>query len=505
MATPLPTPCRCSACSLRRLTAPLVLIALGGLLLARMLTPAFTTAALVGIFLVFVGLLGMARHAAPRPANHYPPGSLFFPLLLLVVGGLMLVAHWLPEAPLGAWIANYWPVLLIVWGLMRLVEHYTRPPQMRSGLGGGEIFLLIVIIVCGLAFSGTYRFAHSRLANYWGVNVAAWNPFLRTYSYSASAHAGLPAAAAGATVVIRGYRGDIRLQPGDASSLEAEVDYTVRAQDQNEANTLFQRAQPSIRQQGSQWVVLPAGDDDGGAVRADVVLTLPATLPVVIYSHDGDITIPSWHNALDLHTGHGSITAAHIEGNVLAASDHDTVSLDQVAGNVTITGGGDDVAISNVTGVTTLSGEFVGALSFRNLAGGLHFHSSRTTLDVAALTGTLTYDMGEISVSQAQGFTVATRDAQVEVRDFSGPLSVRTTNDSVRLASGAAPTQPITVSDRNADILLTLPAGSQFQLESEARNGSVDNEFGAAASGPRVHLATTNGTIRVRRTASQNQ
>ncbi|MGH9479076.1 MAG: hypothetical protein ACRD1A_07580, partial [Terriglobales bacterium] len=350
MATPLPTPCRCAACNLRRLTAPLVLIALGGLLLARMLTPAFTTAALVGAFLVFVGLLGLARHAAPRPANHYPSGSLFFPLLLLVIGGLMLVGHWLPHAPLGAWIANYWPLLLIVWGLMRLVEHYTRPPRMRSGLSGGEIFLLIVIIVCGLAYSGTYRFAHSRYANYWGVNVASWNPFLRAYDYSASAHAVLPASvgAAPTAVVIRGYRGDIRLQPGPGPAIQAEVDDTVRAQDQNEANALFQRAQPTIRQEGNQWVVLPAGEDRGGAINADLRLTLPDTLPVVIYSHDGDITIPAWRAALDLHTSHGAITAAHVQGGVVAASEHDTVSLDQVTGNVTLTGGGDDVAISNV-------------------------------------------------------------------------------------------------------------------------------------------------------------
>ncbi|MGH9481791.1 MAG: hypothetical protein ACRD1L_06830, partial [Terriglobales bacterium] len=115
--------CTCPACNVRRVSPALTLIAVGGLLLAHMVYPSFTGAAMVGGFLLFLGALGLARDLAPRPAGHPTYGSLFFPLLLIAVGLLILSRQAIPGFPLGAWIAHYWPVLLILWGLTRLLEH----------------------------------------------------------------------------------------------------------------------------------------------------------------------------------------------------------------------------------------------------------------------------------------------------------------------------------------------------------------------------------------------
>jgi len=505
------TPCQCPACGLRRLAPALSLIALGALLLAHMLRPSFNAVAVVAGFLVFLGALGIARHLAPgpRPAPDLPapyhpaPGSLFFPFLLLAVGLLILLRHSLPNLPLGAWIAHYWPLLLILWGLTRLVEHYTRPPRARGGLSGGEIVLLFFIILFGLAFSGAYRFRHSRLANYWGVNVDNWNPFYQSYSFAASTQAPPPPGPP-PTILIRGYRGDIVLLPGPPGAISASLADTVHADGQDEANRLFQASQPRIEQDGAQWVVAPAGDARPPNLRADLKLTLPPSVPVAVQTELGDVSASHWAADLDLRTAHGDITLDHIHANVQIASGHDSLRLDHIAGNVTITGTatGDNVSLANVSGDATLNGEFTGTLRFRNLARGLHFNSRRTSLAIAALPGSLDYDLGRIAIANAQSISLRTRNEAISIRQFSGPLQVHSRDDRIALAAAAPPTDPILVTNQNADISLTLPAQSQFHLQATLRNGDLHNEFSPAASSapaPAIRLETSSGDIAVRK------
>src|SRR5271155_82986 len=80
--------------------------------------------------------------------------SMSGPIVLIAVGivfllGTMGVLDW---HNLGHWFAHYWPVLLIISGVIKLIE-YQRAQQQGvrpSGLGAGGIFLMIAIIVVGL-------------------------------------------------------------------------------------------------------------------------------------------------------------------------------------------------------------------------------------------------------------------------------------------------------------------------------------------------------------------
>ncbi|MGH9477125.1 MAG: DUF4097 family beta strand repeat-containing protein [Terriglobales bacterium] len=500
MATaPTPGPCRCPACSFRRLTAPLVLIAIGVLLLLHMLPAGFTTAALIGAFLVFVGALGLVARLLPRPVGHHLAASIFFPLLLLIIGILILARHSLPYLPVGAWIANYWPLLLILWGLTRLLEHLARPARTRAGLSGGEIFLVIIIVIFGLSFSGAYHFRQSRWATYWGVNLDRWNPFLESYQFTASTRAAVSGAAP-LEVVVRGFRGDVTVTAGPPGAIAAAVSDTIHSGSRQEAQTVFAAAQPQVRQEGGQWLVMPSGADTAASLRADLQLTLPASAPLTVQIASGDITVPAWQAPLDLHSTHGAITASGAAGNVQITAGHGPIQLSHVRGNVSITGGGSDISVSDVSGVTLLQGEYVGSLQFSNLAQGLQFHSSRTDLELAALPGTLNYDLGEIAITNASGIKLRTRDVEVNIQDFGGALTVSNRNDSIHVSSATAPAAPVTLSNHDADISLRLPAASQFHLDAIAHNGDVDNRFGAAsqAAAPEIRLTTSSGTISVR-------
>src|SRR5271169_4373916 len=80
--------------------------------------------------------------------------SLAGPFVLIVVGIVFLLGtmHVLSIGRLAHLFANYWPVLLIFWGVIKLIEHQRaqREGTRSSGIGAGGVFQVIMIVVCGL-------------------------------------------------------------------------------------------------------------------------------------------------------------------------------------------------------------------------------------------------------------------------------------------------------------------------------------------------------------------
>ncbi|HVB39638.1 MAG TPA: DUF4097 family beta strand repeat-containing protein [Terriglobales bacterium] len=488
-------PCTCPACRLRRLAPPLTLIVLGVLLLAHMLRAGFSIPLLIAVFLLCAGTMTLGVRLAPRAVAtnppHAPRRSLFVPVLLLLVGSLLLAHHLHPALPYGAWIASYWPSLLILWGLIRIVEHYTHPPRLRPGFSAAEVLLVLLIVFGGLAFSGIYRYGHSRWARAWGVNVDTWNPFTHPYEFTGSTSAPLRA---GQRVLIRGYYGSVHLEaapvggPPAAARVGVQVDDTVRAADSATAQSVFQGAQPQIRPQGSDLLVLPAGDHAASDLQSVLVLTLPASTPVDVQLDNGDVAIAGWKADVAIHTRHG------------------TISADRIQGAVDVTGGGSDVAVSNITGAVTLQGAFFGRLSFRNCAQSVHIHTDpgpgNTDIRLASLAGGLELDPGRITMDRVQDAQVSTRDKAVDIDGFSGPLAVSTGNSPVAATAAQPVAAPVNITDRNADITLTLPPASVFQLQVQIHRGRVTNDFegaGLSAGAPVISASTSNGDITVRK------
>src|SRR6202451_4493968 len=76
------------------------------------------------------------------------------PFVLIVLGIIFLLGnlHMLSWQHLGLWFAHYWPLLLILWGVIKLIEHQQaqRDGLSPRGIGAGGVFLAIAIVFFGL-------------------------------------------------------------------------------------------------------------------------------------------------------------------------------------------------------------------------------------------------------------------------------------------------------------------------------------------------------------------
>src|SRR6266478_3365756 len=99
----------------------------------------------------------MAPPQAPPPP--YQPGrrrSMAGPVVLVFIGvlGLLSTMGILNFHNLFHGFAHFWPVLLILWGLVKMFEHYRAQQQgyESPGIGaGGVVFLIFLVIIGGIA------------------------------------------------------------------------------------------------------------------------------------------------------------------------------------------------------------------------------------------------------------------------------------------------------------------------------------------------------------------
>jgi len=89
----------------------------------------------------------------PVPPHYYQPRprSIFGPLVLISLGVLflLLTTGLVSRYALRMWFARYWPVLLIIWGAAKLIEHLwaQRRGQPTPRLGAGSIVFLVFFVI----------------------------------------------------------------------------------------------------------------------------------------------------------------------------------------------------------------------------------------------------------------------------------------------------------------------------------------------------------------------
>src|ERR1051326_5170080 len=102
---------------------------------------------------------------APPPAPPARPpryrGSFAGPVVLIIVGIFFLLSNMgvISWHNFALWFSHYWPVLLIVWGIIKLIEYQqaNRAGERARGIGAGGVMLVVIVVVAGLIASEASR------------------------------------------------------------------------------------------------------------------------------------------------------------------------------------------------------------------------------------------------------------------------------------------------------------------------------------------------------------
>src|SRR5580658_3021419 len=298
--------------------------------------------------------------------------SITGPLILLLIGCLFLWRNLHPELPVFDLMAQYWPFLLIVWGLMRLIEallwrNGSGDNRVRGGSSsGGEVVLVIFVCMIGL---GAWQ------AKQFGIhfNPRGLDIFGEEYNYPVSATA--PAAGM-KRLVFENPRGNIHVIGGDGQQVTVSGQKSIRAYGRVDADRTSQNTPVEILPQGDRLVIRTNQDRATGNERIsdDLEVTVPRSLAVEWRGNVGDADISDIESDVELANNHGDVRLARIGGNArLELGRSDTVNAADVKGKIDLQGRGGDLTFENISGQVTVNGSYGGTLQFKNLAKPLQF------------------------------------------------------------------------------------------------------------------------------------
>src|ERR1700693_1534997 len=201
---------------------------------------------------------------APPPLR--PRRSFSGPFVLIVLGTVFLMAtmHVLSIGRLGHLFANYWPALLIVWGVVKRIEHLRaqREGSRASGIDGGGIVLVVMIVVFGLIATQLEHVNWSGLHDHFNFDDSDFNGiFGQSYNYNDNLEQDFPA---GASLKVIDSHGAVSVHASDDNKITVVVRKRVGADNQNDADKYNNQTKPTLTAIGG-LVTLDAKADAAGA------------------------------------------------------------------------------------------------------------------------------------------------------------------------------------------------------------------------------------------------
>jgi hypothetical protein len=407
------------------------------------------------------------------------------PVILIIMGVIFLLGnlHLISWKRLGLWFAHYWPLLLILWGVLKLVEHYRakREGVAAPGLGAGGVVLLIFLIIGGLAASQIARVDLSGMSDDFDIGDSHI-PFLgESFDFDDQVTQDFPA---GAAVKIVNDRGAVNVNVSNGNKIEINTAKKIRSDNKDEAEKWNEQTKPQVTVSGN-LVTINANTKGAGdhPVTVDLNVSLPRKAALTIAAQRGDVNVNGRDGNVEIAEQRGDVSVEDINGDVTLNMDrsavnmgHSSVRVSQVSGDVAVQGRSNDVSIADVKGAVKINGDVSDGLKLSKIGKSVNFKSSRTDLEFSKLDGDLDLDSDSLRGDNLLGpVRLSTRSKDVSLDSVSGDVRIQDENSGVQV--GLKGPGNVQIDNRNGDITLGVPDKVGFKVEARSRGGEVRADF----------------------------
>jgi DUF4097 and DUF4098 domain-containing protein YvlB len=445
------------------------------------------------------------------------------PIVLIIIGivflmGTMGVLDW---ATFGRWYAHYWPMLLILWGLIKLVEYQQAQHEgaRYPGIGVGGVFLLIMLIGFGIAATQASRLDWDSFGDHFGrsgddffQNMHFFGP---SYTFDDEIAQSFPATA---SLHVSSDRGNVIVRDSEDNQIKVVISKKLHARDQRAADRYNLSTKPKINISGD-IVTVDANTEGAGehGVATDMTISVPRKASVVISTRHGDVNVSGRDGDADITSEHGDVSGNDIRGKVTVNLDQSSAALSQIGSDVSIRGHANDVSLEDVGGSVRLDGEFMESVKLSKIAKAVTFKSPLTDVEFSKLDGDLDLDRGDLQANNLSGpLRLTARSKDIRLTGMAGDVRLQNENGAVEVHMNKMGSMQ--VDNHQGDIQIYVPDKAGFQVDAVARNGEVQSDFpelkivngddqatasgNVGGGGPHLVLNDEHGTIEIRKASS---
>lgn len=439
--------------------------------------------------------------SSPAPLVNPPRRRRSFagPLILIVLGVVFLLGnmHVLTWHALGLWFARYWPVLIILWGVVKLIEYYQaqREGTRPSGIGVGGFFLLLFLVCAGLIASQAARVNWHALGDQMDMGDSMWPMFGDTYSFNDQLQQAFPA---GASLRVVSNRGAVTVNSWDQAEIKVVVHKRLVADNEQQSKQIDSQTRPTIAVAGNLVTVNAntTGAGDQHAVSTDLEISVPRSVSVDVATQHGDVSVQERNGDVKVSNSHGDVSLGQITGAASVSMRHGSLTAAHLKGDLSVDGRLDDTNISDVSGSVVMTGDYFGDLSLAGIKKSVRFKSSRTELEFARLDGNLDMESGDLQAKSLAGpLRLITKSKDVHLDDVSGDIKLEDSNGTVEVHAGKLPLGSIQIANSKGDVQVVVPAGAAFSVNARTRDGDIESDFDQIKVSSDGSQRTASGTV----------
>jgi hypothetical protein len=420
------------------------------------------------------------------------------PFVLIVLGIVFLLGnlHLLSWMRLGTIFAHYWPALLILWGVIKLAEYQQaqRDGLPARGIGAGGIFLVIVIVVCGLIATQAARVNWNVMRDNMNIDDTDLdNIFGETYNFDDHLEQDIPPATT--SLRVNDDHGAVRVSFSNDNKISVTVRKRVGAESQNDADKYNAKTKPEITATGGT-LTLEARTQAAGdhAVQSDLDISVPRKMALQVTSRRGDVSVTGRDGEVVITNQHGDVSVEDVTGNVKLTLEKSSAKVEQITGDVHIDGRLNEVSVTDVKGGAQLDGEFEESVKLARISKSVAFKSSRTDMEFSSIDGDLDLDSDDLHADQVTGpVHLTTRSKQIRLEDVSGDVRLQDNNGGIEVSMRSLGN--VQIDSRNGDIHLSLPDKAGFHLDARTRDGEIQSDFSELKIDNNDHEAKASGTV----------
>jgi hypothetical protein len=460
-------------------------------------------------------------------------GSIFWGITLVAVGGLLLARNLGYSLPIWGAVARYWPVLIILWGLVKLVDYFRlrNDRDKRPLFSGGEVAMLILVIFAGSAITAAANISPDIGAIFdFDGNFDFWDLTGNNYQFTEHQELAVPA---GSTIKIFNLYGFVDVRPAEGDRIIVDVEKTVRAASREEAETRAKDFTFSINELAGHYRIASSRDpnafDNGGVTvgirignerqryKSNMTVKVPKKAIVEVRNRYGSVNLDGLEGNQTIANKYGSTSVHNISGAVTISTGYGSAVLEGVSGEINVTNayasttirtGGSKVRVENKYGSVDVQ-DVQGDVSIENrysvinaerIAGNLVIEGANNSVDIEDVSGSL---------------EAGTSYKNLNVRNAKGSIRATNRHGNVDIELDEAPQGDITVTSRYSNVSIELPANSSFNFDGRTTYGDADSEFDGlsvnssgrersirgqyGSGGPRINVETQHGNIRLQR------
>ena len=188
-------------------------------------------------------------------------GAAYWSMVFLSVGTVLLLRYAGYQVPIWEWLSEYWPILIIGWGLIKLLDNYRLRGESREVFSAGEVAIVVSVMMAGTALTTAVRIGSDlTFVGLAGEEIDLFDVLGESFVFAETIEA---RARPGSRIEIRNIYGSVEVEPGTDDAIVVDVTRRIRAIDRAEAERLEPRMRFAIEDTAGLYMIESNRDELG--------------------------------------------------------------------------------------------------------------------------------------------------------------------------------------------------------------------------------------------------